>query len=718
MNNNPIGVIDSGVGGLTIWRKIIAALPMESTIYLADSKNVPYGNKTQEQIYEFAKQMLRFLIERNVKAVVLACNTITVSCLAKLREDFPQIPIIGTVPVVKTAVEKTKNKKIGILSTEYTAQSDYQRKLIGSFADGCEVINLGTNQLVPLIEKGEVQGERINKALNEELKKFKEKNVDVIALGCSHFPFLTEEIQKIMGDEVLILESGEAIARQTKRVLEKINSLALENNPYHLFYATGNSDEFSKVSSELLNKNIKARQAILENNFAGKKVGIIGLGIEGFSTAKFLLEKGAKVTILDKKEEQNFDSKIISEIKQLSLKFILGEDYLDNLNDFEMIVKSPGVKRDLEKLSTFEKSRGIITSQIKLFFDLCPCPIIGVTGTKGKGTTSTLIYQMLKTQGFDAYLGGNIGNSPLDFLSKLASKSWVILELSSFQLMDLTRSPHIAVMLMTTSEHLDYHKNTEEYIQAKRNILRFQSAQDFAVINRDYPASNESDILTQGKIFKVSKERVTENGCFVKDKSIWTNINGSEEEIIKVEEVLLPGEHNLENICAAVIVAKILKVQKKHIVEVLRNFKGLEHRLELVGEINGAKYYDDSFSTTPETAIAAIKSFKNPEILILGGSGKESDFSELGKVIGDAKNIKAIIGIGKEWERIKAEIKIVNSEMLIIEGAGDMKTIIAATYKIAKPQDVVLLTPACASFDMFKNYKDRGNQFKEEVGKL
>jgi len=718
MNNRSIGIIDSGVGGLTIWRKIVAALPTESTIYLADSKNVPYGNRTQEQIYKFARQMLTFLLKKNVKAVVLACNTITVSCLAKLREDFPQVPIIGTVPVIKTAAEKTISKKIGILSTVYTAKSDYQKDLIQSFADGCEVINLGTNQLVPLVEKGEIQGEEINKILEKELKEFKDKGVDTIVLGCSHFPFLKNAIQKIVGDKVVILESGDAIARQTKKVLENTSNLTSEKIPFYLFYTTGDMNKFSKISSELLHKNIKAKEVVLESNFTGKNIGIIGLGIEGFSTAKFLLEKGAKVTVLDRKGEKDLDENIIKQIKKLPVKLILGKDYLRNLNDFKIIVRSPGIKRNLDELLSFEKKGGVITSLTQIFFDLCPGEIIGVTGTKGKGTTSSLIYQMLKTKELPVYLGGNIGNSPLDFLNKLTPKSWAILELSSSQLMDLAKSPHIAVMLMTTSEHLDFHKDIKEYVDAKRNILKFQNAQDFAVINRDYPTSNESDILTEGKVYKISKERETVDGCYVENKKIWVNINGSNEEIIKTEDILLPGDHNLENICAAVMVAKILKVQKENIVEILKTFKGLEHRLELVREVNGVKYYDDSFSTTPETAIAAIKSFKNPEILILGGSGKESDFSELGKVIGKTKNIKAIIGIGKEWERIREQIKIVDSGFLVIEGAKDMKTIVAAAYKIAKPQDVVLLSPACASFDMFKNYKERGNQFKEEVGKL
>lgn len=454
------------------------------------------------------------------------------------------------------------------------------------------------------------------------------------------------------------------------------------------------------------------------NSFASKNIGVIGLGIEGFSSAKLLLEKGAKITILDKKEEKNLDQNLLDQVKKMPVKLILGGKYLDTLDDFEIVVRSPGIKRDLAELLAFEKNGGIITSQIKIFFDLCPARIIGITGTKGKGTTSTLIYKMLQAQGLDVYLGGNIGNSPLDFLNKLTSESWVVLELSSFQLMDLTKSPHIAVMLMTTSEHLDYHKNVEEYIEAKRNILKFQNSNDFAVVNRDYPVSNESDILTEGKVYKVSRERETAGGCYVKDNKIWVNINGSDEEIIKLEDILLPGSHNSENICAAVMVARILKIQKENIVDVLKTFKGLEHRLELIAEIRGVRYYDDSFSTTPETAIAAILAFKNPEILILGGSGKGSDFSELGKIIAQSKNIKAIIGIGQEWERIKDQLKMNKSEVVAIEGARDMQTIVAAVQKIAKSGDVVLLSPACASFDMFKNYKDRGEQFKKAVGEV
>jgi UDP-N-acetylmuramoylalanine--D-glutamate ligase len=429
--------------------------------------------------------------------------------------------------------------------------------------------------------------------------------------------------------------------------------------------------------------------------FKNKRIAVVGEGIEGQSSSKWLKTKGADVTLLDEKQ---------------------GKDYLKDLNNYDLVVRSPGVK-----LSTLEKfvAREKITSQIKIFFDLCPSEIIGVTGTKGKGTASSLIYEMLKKQGFDAYLGGNIGLPPFEFLDNLSVQSKVVLELSSFQLIDLKKSPHIAVMLMITSEHLDWHSSVEEYIDAKRNLLRGQNQKDFAILNRDYPATNESDTLTNGKVYHVSREReAAEEGCFVRDGKVWLRTEIGEVKVIDTEEILLPGKHNWENVCAATMAACLTGVSVENVASVLRAFKGLEHRLELVATVNNVRYYDDSFSTTPETAIAAIQAFKDPEILILGGSSKNSDFKELGEVISKSENVKLIIGIGAEWERIKAQIAESLSPIPVIEGAKDMSTIIAAAYKLAVPGDVVLLTPACASFDMFKNYKDRGEQFKKEIAGL
>lgn len=425
-------------------------------------------------------------------------------------------------------------------------------------------------------------------------------------------------------------------------------------------------------------------------DFKNKNIAIIGEGLEGKSSLQFLRKQGAEVTILDQK---------------------LSENYLDSLDKFDLIVRSPGIH-----LSKFEKlDKAKITSQTKLFMDLCPCSIIGVTGTKGKGTTSTLIYEMLKKDGRDAYLGGNIGVPPFEFIEKLDKDSFVVLEMSSFQLMDLEKSPHIAVVLMITSEHLDYHKDVLEYIEAKRNILKHQKESDFAIVNRDYIASNESDIKTLGKVYYMSREREVSEGCFARDGRVVLRADSKEIEVIETRELLLRGEHNYENVCAAIMAAYLAGVSINSIRQALLTFKGLEHRLKLVGEVNGVEYFNDSFSTTPETAIAAIQAFKNPEILIIGGSSKNSDFSELGQIISSKSNIKAIIGIGVEWKRIKEQIKGLKSTTLLIEGADNMEKIVTAASKIAVPGDVVLLSPACASFDMFKNYKDRGGQFKKEV---
>ncbi len=430
------------------------------------------------------------------------------------------------------------------------------------------------------------------------------------------------------------------------------------------------------------------------DDFKNKKIAIIGGGVEGVSSGEYLNSKGARVTILDK---------------------VQGEDYLKELKDFDLVVRSPGVKIDLlEKYVSKDK----ITSQTKLFMDLCPCKIIGITGTKGKGTTSSLIYEMLKKQDLDAYLGGNIGRPPFEFLDKLNTHSIVVLELSSFQLSDITKSPNISVILMMTNEHLDWHKDTEDYINAKRNILRFQTGEDFAVINKDYISSRESDVETNANVYYVSRIDECEKGCFIKENALWIRDEGMEEKVINTKDILIPGEHNFENACAAAMASYLSGVSIQNIGNILKTFKGLEHRLELTATINGVRYYDDSFATIPESTIAAIKAFTEPEILILGGSTKHADFTELGKTILAAKNIKAIIGIGVEWLRIKEKLKDLSPDVLVLEGASDMQTIVTGASKLATEGDVVILTPACASFDMFKNYKDRGDQFKKEVNNL
>jgi UDP-N-acetylmuramoylalanine--D-glutamate ligase len=387
------------------------------------------------------------------------------------------------------------------------------------------------------------------------------------------------------------------------------------------------------------------------DKFENRKIAVLGFGLEGMSVCDFLMHTSRKITVFDEKKEGDFDPEVVKRYKGKGISFEFGE--FKDLSDFDIIFRSPGVKPSVRVLAD-AKEKGIeVTSAIKAFFDLCPCEIVGVTGTKGKGTTSALIYEMLKKEGFDAYLGGNIGTPPLSFLNSLTKDSKVVLELSSFQLIDIEKSPHIAVILMTTREHLDYHKDVYEYVNAKRNIFKFQSQKDFAIVNRDYPASNESDIHSDGVVYRVSREQDVDQGCFVKNDAFYLKMNGYEEEILKTSDLALRGKHNWENAAAASVAAICAGATMKSIIPVLKSFRGLPHRIEHVATVRGVSYYDDSFSTTPETAIAAIESFDEPKILILGGSSKNSDFSELGMVIADTPSIKAIIGIGVEWPKIK-----------------------------------------------------------------
>jgi len=266
MKNNPIGILDSGVGGLTVLSAIVKELPDESYVYIGDSQNTPYGEKTEEEIYHLSKRLMEFLLHNNVKLIVIACNTITVSCLERLRTDYPDIPIVGTVPVIKTAAAVSKSKRIGILSTTRTAQSDYQKHLIEEFANDCEVFNLGTDALVPLIEQGKIESSEMATRLREVLKAFSSEHIDTLALGCTHFPFLEKQMQQVLGSAVQLLDSGGAIARQVKRVLLYNDSLSSQKDGEIMIYTTGNMHIAKSLAQSILEKKQINVQEVRLNN--------------------------------------------------------------------------------------------------------------------------------------------------------------------------------------------------------------------------------------------------------------------------------------------------------------------------------------------------------------------------------------------------------------------------------------------------------------------
>lgn len=443
-----------------------------------------------------------------------------------------------------------------------------------------------------------------------------------------------------------------------------------------------------------------------------KLVAVLGFGREGKAVVNYLLKHGIKPVLFDQKPWDEWPANEQREIKNLGLNFIFGPDSFKELAGFDVAFRSPGIRLSNPEVAAAIGRRLIMTSQTKWFFGHCPAKIIGVTGTKGKGTTSALINEMLKLGGQNCYLTGNIGKvQPLDILEALNNNDWVVYELSSFQLQDLDRSPHIGVVLMITSEHLDYHTDANEYVQAKSAITRFQTEDDFAITNLDFQNSVKIGKLGRGQKFYFSANKQAD--CYPDNGVIYLKnyIDGSWGKITGWQ---LRGIHNQQNICAAALAASVAGCDIGIIDKAANRFNGLEHRLEFVAEKKGIKFYNDSFSTTPETAIAAINSFDEPEILILGGSSKNSDFKELGKVLSDKKNIKTIILIGPESSRIKSTFKM--EPPTLLEGAKNMREIFQQISSIAAKGDVVLLSPACASFGMFKNYKDRGEQFKHFVG--
>lgn len=428
-------------------------------------------------------------------------------------------------------------------------------------------------------------------------------------------------------------------------------------------------------------------------------IAIVGFDTEGRASYDYFSQHNHRITICDQNPAVEVPEGVES---------VLGPQYLDNLDRFDLIVRTAGLKpsKILDKNPTVTDK---ITTHVNEFLKVCPTKnIIGVTGTKGKGTTSTLISRMLAADNKHVELGGNIGVPPLTFLNTLSEDSWVVLELSSFQLIDIQHAPHIAVCLMVVPEHLDWHASLTEYLDAKGNLFAHQTADDIAIYNPDYETSTAIAAKSPG--YKLPYG--TAPGATVADGKIQID----NQHIVGVNELQLLGAHNWQNVCAAITAVWQVTQNIEAMRSVLTTFAGLEHRLEFVRELDGIKYYDDSFGTTPETAIVAMQAFSEPKVQILGGSDKGADYDAMARAVKD-NNVRHVVLIGQQADRIQAALDRA-SYGDYSNGGESITDIVAAANNQAEPGDIVLLSTACASFDMFKNYKDRGNQFKAAVQAL
>jgi len=472
-----------------------------------------------------------------------------------------------------------------------------------------------------------------------------------------------------------------------------------------------------KLNRKTFEETLKKLQEF-ENYIYQKKVAIIGLGVSNIPLLDYLYEKKANVTVFDDRTIDELPGEIVSKLTSHGIPYFLGKDNLKNLNGFNLIFRSPSCLPTRPELRAEEEKGAIVTTEIEMLMKMCPCKIIGVTGSEGKTTTTSLIYAILKHAGYNTYLGGNIGTPLFTKLSEILPDDIVVLELSSFQLMEMEVSPNISVITNITPNHLNIHSSYEEYIEAKKTIFKYQTQDDTLILNYDNEITRKCKPEANSKVIYFSSKEKLNDGYIVDGNIIKECENKLRKHILNTKEIKLRGTHNFENICAALAATREL-VDEKTAVEAIKEFNSVEHRLEFVREINGVKWYNDSASSSPSRTIAGLNAYDEEIVLIAGGYDKNLDYDILGKYI--VKKVKALVLIGntakkildattKEMEKQGVELPICFCQTL--------EDAVKAAKQVAKENQVVLFSPASASFDMFKNFADRGNQFKKLVNEL
>lgn len=449
-----------------------------------------------------------------------------------------------------------------------------------------------------------------------------------------------------------------------------------------------------------------------------RKVAIVGLGVSNLPLMEYLYEKKANVTVFDERDIDSISKDIMDKITTYGFGFHFGEDALKNLKGFNVIFRSPSCLPTRKELVDEANNGAIVTTEVELLMKMCPCKIVGVTGSDGKTTTTSLINAILKKAGYNTFLGGNIGTPLFTKLSDMKPEDILVLELSSFQLMGMEISPDIAVITNITPNHLNIHKDYEEYIEAKKNIFKYQDEKGVLVLNYDNEITRNCEKEANGKVIFFSSKNKLDNGYIVDEDVIKECEDKIRKHILNVEDVILRGNHNYQNIATAIAATSSL-VDIDTIVEAVKEFKPVEHRIEFIRELDGVKWYNDSASSSPSRTLSGINAFKEDIILIAGGYDKNLDYTPLAKPI--IEKVKSLILIGqtsgKIFDAVKLELEKENKE-IDIHMCESLEETIKLAKKVAKPGQVVLFSPASASFDMFKNFADRGNQFKELVKKI
>jgi len=454
-------------------------------------------------------------------------------------------------------------------------------------------------------------------------------------------------------------------------------------------------------------------EAYLES-LRGKTVAVIGIGVSNQPLIRLLRSRGIAVTACDRKSREALGV-VAEELEAAGVKLRLGEDYLEHLRS-DIIFRTPGMRPDLPQLTAAVQRGSTLTSEMEAFFEVCPCEMIAITGSDGKTTTTTIISELLKAAGKTVHVGGNIGHPLLAETGEMKPEDLVVLELSSFQLMTMGKSPRTAVVTNLAPNHLDVHKDYAEYIAAKENLFRHQDAEGIAVFNADNADSVASAQKAVGGVRWFSRKKELENGVFLRGEAIVARLNGQERQVMTTADIKLPGTHNVENYMAAIAAVDGL-VDDETIRTFAREFGGVEHRIELVRTRKGVRWYNDSIASSPSRTIAGLRAFPEKVILIAGGKDKGIPYDEIGPVIND--HVKLLILCGATAGVIRAATEQAeNYTGLTILEAEDYHQAVAMADSAAREGDVVLLSPASTSFDRFANFMERGRVFKEIVNAL
>ena len=454
-----------------------------------------------------------------------------------------------------------------------------------------------------------------------------------------------------------------------------------------------------------------------ERNVKGKRVAIIGLGVSNIPLIDYLYDLQAKVTVFDQRDKEKLEEDIVRKTENYGFELVTGKNALHFLRGYNIIFRSPSCLPTTLQLVSEQKRGAIVTSEIEMLMNTCPCKIIGVTGSDGKTTTTTLIYEILKKGGYNCHLGGNIGIPLFTKVRDFKEDDIVVLELSSFQLMGMEISPDISVITNISPNHLDKHSSYEEYIEAKKNIFNYQDSTGKVVLNYDNEITRGFKNEAEGKVVFFSSKEKLDDGVIYDDGMIKECEDGVRKHLINVKAIHLRGIHNYENICAAIAATSGLVSQETQ-GEAIKEFKGVEHRLEFVREINGVKWYNDSIGTSPTRTIAGLNSFDEKIVLIAGGYDKNLDYAPLARPILD--KVSKLILMGKTAPKIYDAVvnELDPDEVFPIYRAKNVEQSVELAYKFAEPGEIVLFSPASASFDMFKNFAERGEKFKELVNNL